>query len=203
MGPAPGGRFTATNVTFRELVPFAYGLSQATASIRIIGGPAWIDSDRFDVVATAGGMPTPQEMSVMLRSMLAERFKLSAHMDVRELPVYALVMARRDGSFGPKLRRSEVSEAACAARRAAIRRNEPVPPLQPGAVPVCGTGRSRPGNVMAVGFSVGWLTDTLGPFVGRVVLDRTGLTGLVDLDLEWTPDPIPEARPDDPDAAED
>jgi uncharacterized protein (TIGR03435 family) len=51
---------------------------------------------------------------------------------------------------------------------------------------------------MAIGFSVGWLTDTLGPFVGRVVLDGTGLTGLVDLDLEWTPDPIPEPRPDDP-----
>ena len=106
-------------------------------------------------------------------------------------------MSRWDGSFGPKLRQSEVSEAACAARRAAIRRNEPVPPVQPGVV--CGTGRSRPGNIGGHRVPVGWLTDVLGPFVGRVVLDRTGLTGLVDLDLEWTPDPIPETGPDDPD----
>jgi bla regulator protein blaR1 len=198
MGPAPGGRFTATNVTFRELVPFAYGLSQATANIRIIGGPSWIDSDRFDVDAKGEGMPTPQEMSAMLRTLLAERFKLAAHTDTRELPIYALVMAKGGGGFGPKLQRSNVSEAACAARRAAIRRNEPVPPVLPGAVPVCGTGRSRPGSVMAVGYGLGWLTDTLGPFVGRVVLDRTGIAGLVDLNLEWTPDPIPQAQPDDP-----
>ena len=52
---------------------------------------------------------------------------------------------------------------------------------------------------MAVGYSLGGLADTLGPFVGRVVLDRTGLTGLVDLNLEWTPDPVPQPRPDDPD----
>ena len=199
MGPAPGGRFTATNVTFRELVPFAYGLSQATANIRVIGGPKWMDTDHFDVVARAQGMPSLQELSVMVRTMLAERFRLSAHTETKELPVYALVMAKRDGSFGPQLRRSEVSEAACAARRAAIQRNEPVPPLQPGAPAVCGTGRSRPGSVTAVGFSLGWLADTLGPFVGRVVLDRTGLTGLVNLGLEWTPDPMPQPRPDDPD----
>jgi uncharacterized protein (TIGR03435 family) len=200
MGPAPGGRFTATNVTFRDLVPFAYGLSQATANIRVIGGPEWIDTDRFDVVAKAQGIPSPQEISVMVRTMLAERFKLLAHTEIKELPVYALVMANRDGSFGPKLRRSEVSEAACAARRAAIRRNEPVPPVQPGAVPVCGTGRSRPGSVMAVGYSLGGLADALGPFVGRVVFDRTGLTGLVNLNLEWTPDPVPQPRPDDTDS---
>ena len=174
MGPAPGGRFTATNVTFRELVPFAYGLSQATARIRIIGGPSWIDSDRFDVDAKGEGMPTPQEMSAMLRTLLADRFMLAAHTETRELQVYALVPSKVDGSFGPKLRRSDVSEAACDARRAAIRRNEAVPPVVPGAVPVCGTGRSRPGSVTAVGYGLGWLTDTLGPLVGRVVLDLDG-----------------------------
>ena len=46
---------------------------------------------------------------------------------------------------------------------------------------------------------MGWLTETLAPFVDRVVLDHTGLTGLVDLNLEWTPDPMPQPRPDDPD----
>jgi uncharacterized protein (TIGR03435 family) len=199
IGPAPGGRFTATNTTFRELVRFAYGFSQWTGNTRVTGGPQWIDTDHFDVVAKAQGMPSPQEMRVLVRTMLAERFRLLAHTETKELPVYALVMAKSDGSYGPHLRRSEVSEEACAARRAAVRRNEPVPPVQPGAVPVCGTERSRPGAVMAVGRSMASLADTLGPFVGRVVLDRTGLIGLVDLNLEWTPDPIPQPRPDDPD----
>jgi uncharacterized protein (TIGR03435 family) len=200
IGPAPGGRFTATNTTFRELVLFAYGFSQWTGTTRVIGGPQWIDTDHFDVVAKAQGMPSQQEMRVLVRTMLAERFRLLAHTETRELPVYALVMAKSDGSFGPQLRRSDVSEEACAARREAVRRNEPVPPVQPGAVPVCGTERSRPGAVMAVGRSMASLADTLGPFVGRAVLDRTGLIGLVDLTLEWTPDPIPQPRPDDPDS---
>jgi len=79
IGPAPGGRFTATNTTFRELVLFAYGFSQWTGNTRVIGGPQWIDTDHFDVVAKAQGMPSPQEMRVLVRTMLAERFRLSAH----------------------------------------------------------------------------------------------------------------------------
>ena len=54
LGPAPGGRFLATNQTLRDLMPFAYGLPQIAADIRIVGGPSWIDSDRFDIVAKSG-----------------------------------------------------------------------------------------------------------------------------------------------------
>jgi uncharacterized protein (TIGR03435 family) len=198
IGPAPGGRFLATNNTLRELIPFAYGLPQLAANIRIIGGPNWIDSDRFDIVAKTDGTPSPQEMGAMLRTLLKDRFRLAAHNETRELPVYALVMARSDNAFGPRLRRSEVSEVDCAARRAAIRRREPVAPQQPGRPPVCGSGRTVPGKIAAVGWPMEQLVSALTPFAGRVVLERTGLSGLFDFDLDWTPDQLPRQPPDDP-----
>ena len=138
----------------------------------------------------------------MLRTLLQNRFKLSAHNETRELPVYALVTPKSDkqqAAFGPRLRRSEVSEADCAARRAAIRRREPVPPQQPGKAPVCRSGRTVPGKIAAVGWPMEQLVNALTPFAGRVVLERTGLTGLFDFDLEWTPDQLPRPQPDDPD----
>jgi uncharacterized protein (TIGR03435 family) len=198
IGPAPGGRFLATNQTLRELMPFAFGLPQMTANIRIVGGPKWIDSDRFDVVAKTNGTPSPQELSAMVRTMLNDRFKLAAHTETRELPIYMLVMAKSDGAYGPRLRRSDVSEVDCAARRAAVRRREPVPPPQPGQPPVCGGGRTVPGKITAVGWSMDQLMTSLAPFVGRVVIERTGLSGLLDFEIEWTPDQLPRQPPDDP-----
>ena len=198
IGPAPGGRFLATNQTLRELMPFAFGLPQMTANIRIVGGPKWIDSDRFDVVAKTNGTPSPQELSAMLRTMLNDRFKLAARTETRELPIYMLVMAKSDGAYGPRLRRSDVSEVDCAARRAAVRRREPVPPPQPGKPPVCGGGRTVLGKITGVGWSVDQLVTSLAPFAGRVVLERTGLSGLFDFEIEWTPDQLPRQPPDDP-----
>jgi uncharacterized protein (TIGR03435 family) len=183
IGPAPGGRFLATNNTLRDLIPFAYGIPQVTAGFRIIGGPKWIDEDRFDVSAKVDGSWTPQQMSEMLRTLLADRFKLAAHHETRDLPIYAIVAVN-----GSRLKRSSVDQAACDARRAAIQRREPVPPIPPGAPPVCGTGRSNPGAITALGGSLDALTAALSPFVNRVVVDRTGLTGLFDFELTWTPD---------------
>jgi uncharacterized protein (TIGR03435 family) len=199
IGPAPGGRFLATNQTLRELMPFAYGLPQLAANIRIVGGPNWIDSDRFDIVAKTDGTPTLQEWGAMLRTLLKDRFKLSAHNETRELPIYALVTTASRVDLGQRLRRSQVSEIDCAARRAAIRRREPVPPPQPGKPPICGSGRTVPGKITAVGWPMEQLVSALTPFAGRVVLERTALSGLFDFDLEWTPDQLPRQPLDDPD----
>ena len=86
LGPAPGGRFLATNQTLRDLLPFAYGLPQMAAGIRIVGGPSWIDADRFVIVARAEGTPSPEQLGG------------------------TLVMSRAGGALGTRLRRSEVSE---------------------------------------------------------------------------------------------
>jgi uncharacterized protein (TIGR03435 family) len=192
IGPAPGGRFLATNNTLRDLIPYAYGLPQVQAGFRIVGAPKWIDEDRFDITASTTGTWTPQQMSEMLRTLLADRFKLVTHRETREMATYALVTA----TPGAKLRRSEIDQAACDARRAAIQRRENVAPIPAGAKPVCPTGRTMPGSVTAVGGTLEGLAATLAPFVNRVVTNRTELAGLFDFELTWTPDQPAQAPPD-------
>jgi uncharacterized protein (TIGR03435 family) len=186
LGPAPGGRFLATNSTLRDLIPYAFGLPQSQAGFRIIAGPKWIDEDRFDITASVTGTWTPQQMSEMLRTLLSERFKLAAHHETRDLPTYALVVASPGRT---RVRVSEIDQAACDARRAAIQRRDPVPPLAPGAKPICATGRTTPGSITAAGWTMDSLASALAPFVGRVVTDRTSLAGLYDFELGWATDP--------------
>lgn len=198
IGPAPGGRFIATNNTLRDLIPFAFGVPQQSAGFRIAGGPKWIDEDRFDITAKVDGNWTPQQMGEMLRTLLTDRFKLLAHRETREVPTFSLLMMSPSQAFGPKLRQSDVDRAACDARRAAIQRREPIPPAPPGAKPVCGTARTVPGTIAAVGWSMDSLASALGPFVNRVVSDRTRLAGLYDFELTWTPEQMPQLPPDAP-----
>jgi uncharacterized protein (TIGR03435 family) len=99
-------------VRVRQLIAAAYGTPQPLATFRIVGGPSGISSDPFDIVANAeGNFPETQTEpgwstlgELMLRALLAERFKLIVHRENRELPVYALVMARSDRNFGPQFR---------------------------------------------------------------------------------------------------
>jgi uncharacterized protein (TIGR03435 family) len=115
-----GGRFTATNVTLRQLIQRAYQLQE----FLIVGGPSWMPTDRFDIVAKAEGDGSRESGQVdtagassreqlMLRTLLAERFSLSVHTDTKELPIYALVVAQRNGTPGPRLR---PSAQACESR---------------------------------------------------------------------------------------
>jgi uncharacterized protein (TIGR03435 family) len=195
MGPAPGGRFTATNVPSRDLIAYAYGISQDSVSFRIVGGPKWIDDERFDVNAAVTGTWTPAQMREMMRTLMADRFALAAHAETREMPTYTLAAVPNQPL---RLRRSVVDEAACQRRREAIQRREPVPPPVPGAPPICGTARTIPGTITAVGGSMPSLASTLGQFVNRSVVDRTGLSGLFDFELKWTPDTPPVVPPDAP-----
>jgi uncharacterized protein (TIGR03435 family) len=195
MGPAPGGRFIATNTFARDLIAYAYSVPQDSLSFRIVGGPKWIEEDRFDINANVTGTWTPQQMREMMRTLLADRFRLTAHTETREQPTYALMRVPNQQA---RLRRSAVDETACQARREAIQRREPVPPPAPGAPPVCGTGRTIPGTITAVGGSMSSLASSLSQFVSRSVSDRTQLTGLFDFQLKWTPDTITQLAPDAP-----
>jgi uncharacterized protein (TIGR03435 family) len=170
---------------------------------QISGGPAWLGTDRFDIVAkadgdiqppTPGGPPAPTQL--MLRGLLADRFKLVVHHETRELPIYVLALARSDRSLGPQLRFSQVDCAARALERG--RAGAPTPGLPPlGERPVCGM-RVGPGQMSGGGFPLSQLTGALSPIVQRVVVDRTGLAGNYDIDLTWTPDQMPSGpRPAD------
>ena len=117
-GFQPGGRFSAKNMTLRGLIAAAYGTPQPLPLYRVVGGPGWIDSDRFDIEARAstdlsdlpgkpGWSPRGQEM---LRTLLASRFRLVAYQETRELPSYALVTVRSDGRLGSQIVASQHEE---------------------------------------------------------------------------------------------
>jgi uncharacterized protein (TIGR03435 family) len=192
-GLLPGGRFTAENVPFRQLLVFAYGIQP----FQIEGGPGWINSDRFDVTAKAEGDLPPVgpgqvgPVNLMMRALLAERFKLVARTETKEMPIYELVMARADRKLGPKL---EVSTMNCAAQFAARRGGGP-PPGPPPGPPQAGERRCGlfmgPGMIMSGESRMANLAQALGPRLGRIVVDKTGLEGLYTFEVQFTPDQIP------------
>jgi uncharacterized protein (TIGR03435 family) len=190
IGPGPGGRFQAQNNTLQELVSYAYGVDMSRAGLQITGGPPWLDRDRFDVDAVApGGSTTPAQAREMVRALLSERFKLQAHRETREVATYDLMLDRDDRRLGSRLRPSSID---CVARRAAARAGGPPPtpqgpPPDPANVrPVCGL-RQNPSVFAGDAVTIDQLVGALAPATGRVVFDRTGLTGYFDIDLEWNP----------------
>jgi uncharacterized protein (TIGR03435 family) len=198
MRTEPGGRFTATNVLLKFLIAEAFmGPQPVHLSSRIVGGPDWIDSTRFDIIAKAStefrSSPEgpPNELFLMLRSLLEDRFKVRTHRETRELPVYELVVARADGKLGPQLRQST---ANC---------DGPPPPRQPNEPPPCGAMRG-PARVMAGGIPMRRFAEMLTAIMavgtpasadGRLVVDKTGLSGRFAFNLAWTPEQMPTAAP--------
>jgi uncharacterized protein (TIGR03435 family) len=190
----PGGRFVAQQQSLRDLIGLAYKVRDS----QIVGGPDWLGTARFDITAKAdrelpafdpGGGTGPLEQ--MLQALLADRFKLVAHRETRELPIFALVMARSDGRPGEKLRRSSTDCASVFADRA--RAGQPGP-LVTGDRPTCGMVVS-PWSIRIGGGPLSQLTMVLTNMTNRFVVDRTGLTGNYDVDLQWTPQGMRIGRP--------
>jgi len=185
MTPQPGGRLNLVNVPLRLMIRYAYRVQD----FQVVGGPDWLSTARFDVVAKAeGGNPSQEDLQLMLRSLLADRFKLVVRPDKREMPTYSLVPARADGKTGAQLRKSD---ANCGPATA------PSAPPAPGQLPSCGSMLGF-GNLKARGSTMAALASTLSTFAGRIVVDRTGLAGGYDVDLNWTPDQIPRPVGDQP-----
>jgi bla regulator protein blaR1 len=192
--PRPKG-FAAQNVTLRMLVMLAYQVRE----LEIVGGPGWMASDRFDI---AGTIESPDKtdddaLQRMLQALLAERFKLRVHQERRELPMYALVASRPDRTLGARLRPFTGECIANPTRGAA-----PVPETPNGLLPVsepakgpqpCLASPLGVGRLSARGLPMTDLAVMLArlPAVSRRVVDRTGLAGRFDYDLEWTPTVMP------------
>lgn len=168
-----GGQFTATNESLLQLIRVAYNVSVN----RIVGGPDWLTSERFDVEARADADVPIEQSRLMLRAMLADRFTLRARIDTREMPTFTLVLSRQDRRTGPRLR--PASPDACVQRG-------PLPGRVPaGELPSCGLLPSGPERMSGRSVSFDRLIQQLSSMTGRVVVDRTGLTGTFDIDLEW------------------
>jgi uncharacterized protein (TIGR03435 family) len=179
----PGGRAVITNSPLRPIILLAYALLPQ----QLLGGPNWIDTDRFDIVAQArenleGSPPggPPGKAQLMLQRLLAERFGLVVHTETREQPIYALTVVRDDGRLGPRM---APAKADCMALMAAYGRGEaPMP-----ARSECGISGGPP-RLSARGVTMPMFArSVLAGLTDRLVEDRTGLTANFDLDLEFVP----------------
>jgi uncharacterized protein (TIGR03435 family) len=160
----PGGRYIMNNLTLKLLIANAYAVPEP----RISGGPGWRDSDRFDIEARVGIAIPPwpdsmQQLSQMLQSMLADRFKLTVHRETREEPVYELVAAKG----GAKLL-AAADDAPAGFEMAA-------------------------GRIKSMAVPLRYLAINLEYVLGRPVIDRTGLEGKYDYTVTYTPDNAPPA----------
>ena len=174
----PGGAFEATNATLGSVIRLAYGLRE----FQTVGAPEWVDTERFDIQARAPQGAVESEAPRRLQSLLAERFALKVHRETRDRPIYSLVLARPNGSLGPRLRQSQ-GPAAPAGLAAAG--GQCTPPGPPGPI-----------SMRLCGVTMASLVGTFLPmYTGRTVLDRTGLTGGFDLALHFDNRPIPGVGP--------
>lgn len=166
-GIMPGGHVTITNQTLRQIIRNAYG----SDDIEVVGGPDWIGIDRWDIVATAGTGDADARWRPMLKSLLIDRFMLQAHTEPRERPIFALVVARRDKQLGPNIHPSK-GDVACRADE------------------LCGNSRasgdSTVGATTGTSRSMTDIAQGLTRYADRRVLDRTGLEGRYDFELQWS-----------------
>lgn len=158
-----GGRLRITNETVKLLIRAAFQLQDA----QIAGGPAWLDSDRYDLEAKTGGPEKlePGQMGQLLQRLLADRFNLKFHREMRELTSYALVVERNQKN-GPKLKPKAEGEGTAMNTH----------------------GGPAKSQLVGTGVSMGALASHVGNRLGRIVVDKTGLTESYDFTLEWAPD---------------
>ena len=186
------GRLTATNVTLRMLVVAAY----QKQPFQVVGGPEWQNSTKFDINARSEDATlTTDQMLERLKTLLADRFKLKARTETREVPIYELVVARGDGRLGAKLtpstdtcpdfkaQQQQMLEALAKGGIGALASMRPAPgETRPCAiVPM----PASPGSIgmKATGQSLSTLVLMLTQVARRPVVDKTGLTGLYDFEL--------------------
>ena len=163
---------------------------------QIVDGPGWIDVDRFDVSAKASealsAMAFIERARLMLRPLLADRFKLVVRNERREIPIYGLVPARGDGGFGPQFQRTDPSDCDGPGR---VVVTPAAGAAEPGELLPCNMSFLRPMHVSARGAEIATLITHLRSGADRVVVDRTGLTGRFDWDLQWTREALDTSAP--------
>lgn len=168
------------DTTVRALLQAAYRFGYLP--FQVIGGPSWLDSDRFDVEGRAGGSPSPADVDAMVRSMLVSRFKVAYAKETRDMPVYHLI-ARADGRAGAPMR-----PASKPCDRTSVSVNTPP---DPNALPRCGARFARGPlgqRIAGIGATLDELAQRLAAPSQRIVVNRTRLDGAFDFEIDYTPD---------------
>jgi uncharacterized protein (TIGR03435 family) len=177
-----GDTWRAQNATVRTLIRFAYGSDGDLSTpalledFRVTGGPSWFETEAYDIVAKMPDTPRATgDSALMLRALLADRFALRLHSEIRELRAYELVRAEAGNTRGNTLHRAA---GTCVSRRERTVRDQ-----RP-----CGVRRGFEG-LMADGVSMAQLAHALAPLVGRPVVDRTDLVERFDFQLRFGSSP--------------
>jgi bla regulator protein blaR1 len=178
--------FSASNISLKALIQQAYGVEEN----QVLGAPSWVGSERFDMEAKVASSDTdalhdlnPDQRRLMLQPLLADRFELKVHTELRDLPVLALVVAKG----GPKLHEAKPGDT-----------------YPNGLKGFDGEGGGpgmmlmQPGQLTAQGLDLSSVAKLLSQQLGRTVQDKTGLTGKYDFILQWKPDRDPSPMPGAP-----
>jgi uncharacterized protein (TIGR03435 family) len=186
----PDGSVRVDNMPVRDVIRVAYSLQ----AYQMANWPAWTSTEHFDIQAKTASNTSQEQRLLMLRQLLATRFKLAVRTATHNGPTYDLILDRKDGRVGPRLTKSS---ADCTALRAKLPAH-PLPPPPNAPLVVCDI-RNLPGRVVALGVPVERLARTLTEIVGRPVVDQTQLNGSFDIELQYTPEatPSPQALPAD------
>jgi uncharacterized protein (TIGR03435 family) len=158
----PTGPLAATGITLKRLMMTAYNVQ----GFRIVGGPDWVVSRRWDVQAKPDRAVSPNQIRPMLRTLLEDRFHLRSHTEERQLPVYELSVDRK----GSKVQTVKGSETKADVRVGA-------------------------GSIQLTKATAATFASQLSYALGRPVIDKTGLSGEFDFALEWAPEPGEDGGP--------
>jgi uncharacterized protein (TIGR03435 family) len=188
-GPVRGGRYEIKNATMVDLIRTAYGFD----ANKILGGPSWLEMDRFDVVAKVPPETTPETHKLMLQSLLADRFQLAIRKETKPLPTYALIVGKK-----PQLKEADgTEEPGCHPQGSSGGPSNTVIKLMTdgpsGAATTIDLGADMTihfvcRNTTMASFAAG-LRGMMGANVGEnAVLDETGLKGSWNFDVKWSMD---------------
>jgi uncharacterized protein (TIGR03435 family) len=195
-----GGLFSASNFPLATYIAFAYRIMGSQQESLLSQLPAWAATDGFDIQARAEGNPTKDEMRLMMRALLADRFKLAMHTETRQVQVFVLTLPKT----GKPTPRFQPHPEGSSCSTVPGQRDDDVEGEFPA---ICGgllgMNPNAPGlsHAGARNVSIGFIANLIAAMgrLDRQVIDRTGLSGNFDFALEWAPEPDdPRApRPDD------
>lgn len=182
ISPPMSDGLTITNMPLQTVLQWAFGIF---LSDQIVGLPDWAGQQRYDITAKVGDadvadfrkVTDPIERAPMLQKILVERFGLKFHYESKELPVYTLVVGKNG-----------------------IRMREIQPAIGPNGMREGGGREVRHGQIKSMGQPMKPLVNALTKELGRLVVDRTGLTGYYNFTLTWKPE---EGTPSPSGASED
>jgi uncharacterized protein (TIGR03435 family) len=184
------GTMRVNRAPLRRIIHFAFDIDPERHDPPVTGGPAWVDTDLFVIDARGPMDLSLADGRLMMQSLLRDRFKLQTRTERRELPIYALMLARADRTLGPGLRRSSIDCAAYSDVLARTGRLAAARAVGPAECELASGGRLGGGRLFIKGATK--IRDMLiplnrSPDVDRRIVDRTGLSETFDVDFVWAP----------------